>query len=86
MFTQDLGLGQTLRKDLSTGQSRCEDNIKVDLKVIVEDTLTGFIWLRLETSAGSYEHDIELTVSIKGEEFVWLREGLWPIDRLPESR
>jgi hypothetical protein len=31
---------------------------------------TGFIWLRIGTSGGLCKHDNELSVSIKGDEFL----------------
>jgi hypothetical protein len=40
------------KRHLGTPRQICEDNIKINLEEIACESVTGFIWLRIETSGG----------------------------------
>jgi hypothetical protein len=47
---QNFGLKNGKEKNMLRPRSRLEDNIRMDLKVIVREVWTGFIWFRMGMS------------------------------------
>jgi hypothetical protein len=62
------------KRPLGRPRRRWEDNIKMDLREKGIDGRTGFSWLRIGSSAGSYEHGNEPSGSIKKAE-IFIKEA-----------